>query len=1123
MKKVIKQAALSLLSAVMIFGCVAPVNARAFSEEIVLEESFESEENPILQEENIDIPEEDIEVEQDLETEEAFIEEEPLEEEVLLEEAPAVEEDAADAVLLEDNKIGDDITFTFNSSTGELRLSGTGSTYDYTLSNRPFKDLKGVKKLTVDAGITRLGSYVLCVGSAVMEKISLPNTLKEIGDYALFYATGNKIEVVIPGSVEKFGESCVPNYCFVLKFSEGITRISPKTISRTRISTLILPESLLYIDEYGLSGSTIFYDFSLPKNLKSVGDHAFERLFDTEILTFTGDLPTFGNDCFDQDYMTCYYPAGNSTWTREAVENLTNSFEEVTWVPSNYSAMSGKCGDNITWKLNKINHGYKLVLTGSGEMEDYSPNHQAPWSYLRKEIMQFSMDDRITYAGSYAFYNLYMNVNGTGHISKGLKKVGNHAFACTNLTSTNFPTSVTYFGDYCFYDCCYLSGKGTTFNPDTTYIGDHAFERSNDVEAKLPKFTKIEKIGDNAFYNSSKIQGSLEFPDTLTYVGDYAFCSCKNLSGKLVLPENLSHLGKSAFKGLGNISGDITISENITEIPEDVFAGTGITSVNISGNVTTIGRNAFKDCTSLEKYVFTGPMPKKIQNTAFNGAKANPTVYFPNAYPEWYTVTADMLKMTDLNPTFVGTGEVLYFTVNYYNEDGTLYHAEKVKAGDKASKPANPSKGEYWDFVGWKSGEKLYDFSKPVITDIDLTASFKRDTYTVTMKLLNGEFDKKETPLKGEKLFDYIRNIKPYKKGYLFTGWSFEKPVDGTETELIDEDYIVLKDITIYAVYREETHEDVEAAIPLSKVKVSGITAKNYAGRAIKQDTLTLTYKKTVLIEGADYKVSYTNNVNKGTAKVTITGINGYKGTLTKSFTIKAKAITKDNLKVYLDDEYNYTKGGAAPEPAVYCDGRKLYFGKDYSLSYAKNKKPGKAVITVTGKGNYKSSVKENFTVIHGLTSSWEVNVSEVAYNKNANKMKPKVTITENGKLLKQGTDYTVDYSRAAADQVVTVIPKGNYAAEGNADIEKSFRVYTVSISKATVTTKPRTYTGYAISNMENYIDVTYGGETLKYGVDYLIIGYKNNVKPGKAKVTIQGLGTYGGTKTVTFKIVKNK
>lgn len=63
-----------------------------------------------------------------------------------------------------------------------------------------------------------------------------------------------------------------------------------------------------------------------------------------------------------------------------------------------------------------------------------------------------------------------------------------------------------------------------------------------------------------------------------------------------------------------------------------------------------------------------------------------------------------------------------------------------------------------------------------------------------------------------------------------------------------------------------------------------------------------------------------------------------------------------------------------------------------------------------------------------------------------------------------------------------------------------------------------QTYTGKAITLQEKDIEVVVGGVKLSPD-SYEIIGYANNIKKGTAKVTIRGKGSYGGTKTVTFKI----
>ena len=71
----------------------------------------------------------------------------------------------------------------------------------------------------------------------------------------------------------------------------------------------------------------------------------------------------------------------------------------------------------------------------------------------------------------------------------------------------------------------------------------------------------------------------------------------------------------------------------------------------------------------------------------------------------------------------------------------------------------------------------------------------------------------------------------------------------------------------------------------LENATISGLADKTYTGSAITQAPV-VTYAGTVLTAGKDYKVGYSNNVNAGTATVTITGIGDYSGTKTATFAI---------------------------------------------------------------------------------------------------------------------------------------------------------------------------------------------------------------------------------------------
>lgn len=89
-------------------------------------------------------------------------------------------------------------------------------------------------------------------------------------------------------------------------------------------------------------------------------------------------------------------------------------------------------------------------------------------------------------------------------------------------------------------------------------------------------------------------------------------------------------------------------------------------------------------------------------------------------------------------------------------------------------------------------------------------------------------------------------------------------------------------------------------------------------------------------------------------------------------------------------------------------------------------------------------------------------------------------------------------------------------------DNQQQVVMQSVTVSMSNVSVKKianKAYTGKLIKPLPV---VTYNGTTLKKGTDYTL-SYKNNKKTGKATITIKGMGSYSGTKTVYFYIVPKK
>lgn len=286
------------------------------------------------------------------------------------------------------------------------------------------------------------------------------------------------------------------------------------------------------------------------------------------------------------------------------------------------------------------------------------------------------------------------------------------------------------------------------------------------------------------------------------------------------------------------------------------------------------------------------------------------------------------------------------------------------------------------------------------------------------------------------------------------------------------------------------------------------IDAMYYTGRPV--------YPKVSIAgmtENIDYTVTFSNNVEVGTAVATVNGIGNNKGTITKNFRIIAQ-LSKCTISPIPAQQY--TGSEVKPALTVKCGNSILMEGTDYTVTYSNNINIGTATATLRAlnNANYTGTASVKFSIGNDV-GGFIISGYAPSYAYTGKAITPGVVVETGSRTLVPGTEYTVSYSNNvnAGTATITVTGVGKYSGKQTAN----FVIEPKSIQSCDTTDiADRTYTGDAYTPS---VTVSDGGKVLTKGVDYTVT-YTNNINPGTATVVIRGLSSnYAGTKVISFKI----
>lgn len=324
--------------------------------------------------------------------------------------------------------------------------------------------------------------------------------------------------------------------------------------------------------------------------------------------------------------------------------------------------------------------------------------------------------------------------------------------------------------------------------------------------------------------------------------------------------------------------------------------------------------------------------------------------------------------------------------------------------------------------------------------------------------------------------------------------------------------------------------DHIDLLYMITSVSIDSATVKYaeydniYNGSAKKPKvTSIVTEDGTTITDLNAFDVTYTNNVDAGTATITVkpkSTNSNYTGTASTTFTIKKATLSNDTCTISTVSDQTFTENEIKPEPTLTIAGRTLVKGIDYTADYIDNINVGTATIRFTGTGNYTGNAVKTFNIVSKSIAGARVTVPAQIYAGSAfAPSADRISVVLDGKTL-DSKYYTVKYTnnKDAGTATATVTGKNGYSGSASGDF---------TIEKATIDSCTAEYSGKMMWNngqaITPEITLKLGNYTLVKGTDYTVTYNNNQNETTKAEINVTGTGNFTGTKTYYFEITRNR